>query len=412
MLHYQTQFNPAKIFTYFLAFCFPLAGNTVEHWTSAIFVLIAIVGLVSRPWRHICLERNEKLLLYVLIGIFLAYIASGVANGWSDYQNRGWSVYLRWLLAVPIYFLVRAYPDTISALIYGAFLGLAVLIYQVYIENGFSSVRQVYGVYNSPGSIGFYALVFSSLTAVFLCKKKWMMGCTLAVISVVFGVIVIFESGSRSTYLAVLLSFFLLLGYLLVWKRNLRVFSVILVTVATISLLGYSFVPIVKHRTDLGLAEITNSFQENPSAEAYRSQSVGIRFDLWKMAVELSKRHTFFGVGWRGYSDASKPLVEEGILNKVVLSHSPHPHNAYLDILAGTGLFGAFFYFALFMLGAVRAVSNQDTLFGVFLILFAVNMINEGGSFVYNNALSFFLVFFIVLYATSASRNEAAPRVS
>ena len=410
MLNFQAQYSLAKIVTYFLVFAFPLAGNTVEHWTSAIFVLIAMVGLASRPWRSINLEKNEKLLLYVFLGIIFAYVASGIANDWSKYQTRGLSVYLRWLLAVPVYFLVRAYPKSIIALILGSFFGLFVLLWQVYIEGGFVKSGQVYGVYNSPGSIGFYALVFSALSALYFQQIKRPWGYALALISLVLGGIIILESGSRSTYVVVLLSSFLFLGYLLVWQRRVKLFLIVFALNAALFSAGYGFNATVKQRTNLAIAEIANYLQDDSPVTSNHA-SVGTRFELWRMSILLFKEHPFFGVGWRGYSDASERFVTEGLLNKNAVHH-PHPHNAYLDILAGVGLLGALFFLLLFILGAARAIRNKDTLLGIFILIFMINMINEGGSFIYNNALSFFLVFFIVLYATSANRNESSSRVS
>jgi len=400
----------SKAVAYLLVFSFPLAGNSVAHWTSALFVLIAIYGLLRRPWRNINLEKNEKLLLYVFLGIIFAYVASGIANDWSKYQTRGLSVYLRWLLAVPVYFLVRAYPRSIIALILGSFFGLFVLLWQVYIEGGFVKSAQVYGVYNSPGSIGFYALVFSALSAFYFQQTKRLWGYALAVISGVLGGIIILESGSRSTYVVVLLSSFLFLGYLLIWERRVKFFLIVFALIAVLFSVGYGFNSTVKQRTNLAIAEIANYIQDDSPVTSNHA-SVGTRFELWRMAVLLFKEHPFFGVGWRGYSDASERFVAEGLLNKNAVHH-PHPHNAYLDILAGIGLLGALFFLLLFLLGVRRAIKNKDTLFGIFILIFMINMINEGGSFIYNNALSFFLVFFIVLYATSASRNEAAPRAS
>ena len=395
---------------YLFIFLFPIAGNSVSHWTSALFVLIALYSLILRPWRSVELEKNEKLLLYVFLGIFLAYIASGLANDWTKYQTRGLSVYARWLLAIPVYLILRAYPRSIVALIMGAFSGLIVLLWQVYIEGGFNKSSQVYGIYNSPGSIGFYALVFSSLAAFYLYHSKRLWGYISAIVSLVLGFIVIFESGSRSTYVAVLLSSFLLLGYLLIWEKRIKLFSFAFAFIAALSVLGYSYSPTVKQRTDLAVSEITKYIQDD-SPVASNHASVGTRFELWRMAVRLFEENPFFGVGWRAYGEASSRLVHEGVLNKNAVHH-PHPHNAYLDILAGVGLLGVTFFFLLFILGIARALKNKDKLFGIFLLLFMVNMINEGGSFIYNNALSFFLIFYSALYTSSPLRAQHSTKVS
>lgn len=81
--------------------------------------------------------------------------------------------------------------------------------------------------------------------------------------------------------------------------------------------------------------------QERPgefSAAPLRN-SVDERFEMWRAALLMARRHPLWGVGFGGYADAAHRLARAGLTPPFVAAYE-HPHNDLLDALASGGAIG------------------------------------------------------------------------
>jgi tetratricopeptide (TPR) repeat protein len=83
-----------------------------------------------------------------------------------------------------------------------------------------------------------------------------------------------------------------------------------------------------------------------------------MRLFFWKNAIEITKKHPFFGIGLGNYKIESVPF-EKKYLNDDMLS--VHPHNDFLEIFAETGIANGIVYLLIFFL---VLVANLKTIFG------------------------------------------------
>lgn len=384
--------------TLLLIFLFPIAGNSLRSWTGVFFVLLFLWALYCRPWRDLQLEQFEKTLLFTLLLLFLIMIMSSYVNGWTYLQTKGLGTQIRLLAIIPIYFLIRKNIDLLRWFIGGVAVAGVVLgltcIEEVFLDGGF----RAYGVYDSPGLVAGQGTVFSILLIYTLISKDCgkLESCIL-VLGLAFSVVAILLSGSRSTYFALIV--FLLLAIPLLFKARSWIGRYLSFIVACFGLIFYS-VPTVNHQVKSGYAEVKSYF-ELTDPIAYNSHgSVGSRLELWRASIVVSSENFVLGVGWRNFPGIATSFANQGKINVVATQH-PHPHNTYLEFLVSYGVFGlctlVFFLFCSFKHG--------NTMMRTFVLFYLINGIHEGGLYIYGNSVSFFLLVWAILLASSLRRS-------
>ena len=387
-----------------LLFAFPLAGNSVKSWTGALFFVLAIAGLVfiakNRP--RLWLNRREKVLTLLVTLLFFVWLASGLANGWNELQTKGLGVQVRALFFVPIYFLVRDKPDALKWLTYGCVAAAAVLFYQCYTEIYLSGRERAYGVYDSPGLVAVQSLVFIVCIASYLVREKdstsrftrayLIVGLFLAAAGLIL-------SGSRATYFTVL-ALSLVLPFFLGSARK----AAIGITLSACVLASLYFtVGLVNNQVNRGYDEIA-TYMNSPNKLTELHGSVGQRLEMWRAAIKIGLDNPIFGVGWRNFPNVAQRYAAEGSVNGSSVGH-PHPHNSYLEFLVTAGFPGLIVFVALLFyplsvaLKSAKEFPKESALLITFSTVFALNSITEGGTLIYGNALSFFLVFLAVIFA-------------
>jgi O-antigen ligase len=383
-----------------MLFLFPIAGNSLKSWTGTIFGLLFITAVFFYKSVLTRLSVQEKILVWIMVSIFLITVGSNLANGWEYEQTRGLGIYARWLLVVPIFWLVRAHPKSFFWLASGSTFASVVLflqaIYDLYILN----LPRAFGVYGSPGLIGLQSLVFviiliGAIKIYFpnrILVAFYGLGCTAGLASLIL-------SGSRSTYFTIVLLLPCVLLILFKWKKALAILG-LCGFCAGLVFMSSDF---VANRVETGLKE-AQIYLNNPNPATVDHASVGTRLEMWKASLLIAKEKPLLGAGWRNFQENTKPFVEQGAVS-VSASQHPHPHSMYFESLVTTGALGLFFTLALFVhsarIGLRSEVLNSvpGRLLIVFTLAFALNGINEGGALVYGNALSFFLIYLIVLFS-------------
>jgi len=389
-----------QVLTYAMLFLFPIAGNSLKSWTGTIFGLLFITAVFFYKSVLTRLSVQEKILVWIMVSIFLITVGSNLANGWEYEQTRGLGIYARWLLVVPIFWLVRAHPKSFFWLASGSTFASVVLflqaIYDLYILN----LPRAFGVYGSPGLIGLQSLVFviiliGAIKIYFpnrILVAFYGLGCTAGLASLIL-------SGSRSTYFTIVLLLPCVLLILFKWKKALAILG-LCGFCAGLVFMSSDF---VANRVETGLKE-AQIYLNNPNPATVDHASVGTRLEMWKASLLIAKEKPLLGAGWRNFQENTKPFVEQGAVS-VSASQHPHPHSMYFESLVTTGALGLFFTLALFVhsarIGLRSEVLNSvpGRLLIVFTLAFALNGINEGGALVYGNALSFFLIYLIVLFS-------------
>lgn len=403
-------YNWSEKLAYILLFLFPIAGNSIKSWTGILFFLLFFISIFKGSWCKQKLFFEEKVLLLIITGIFLIWILSGISNGWGDNQTKGLGIQIRALLFIPIYLLVRQKPLAFTWLARGCIAAAIVLLLQCLHDIYWLKLDRGYGQYDSPGLIAIQALVFMGVLAAyfwhekdhFIWRKLIFLGIACSFASLVL-------SGSRSTYVTVLI----LLPVISLLFFGIRKTSAVL-AVATITIVFlYVSVDIVQTQALRASEELTNYFSDPKKLTSVHG-SVGTRLELWRAALLVGWDNLMFGVGWRNFYAAAHPLAEQGLVNVSAIS-APHPHNLYLEFLVTAGVPGLVLLIMLFVYPLLVAQKFGEPigkkLLVFYVLSFAINGINEGGSLIYGNALSFFLIFLAIIFANVTNHDPGySPR--
>ena len=141
---------------YGLIFLFPIAGVTVQHWFSAIFVLLSLISLwdlIKYRGKRPTLFKPEKIWLWFCAGFFITFMVSGLVNGWGHLQTRYLGVDIRYLLVVPLYLMLRQYQYAWRYLLAGLLLAPLCLAGQAYYDEFELHLPRAQGFY-SPNLLG------------------------------------------------------------------------------------------------------------------------------------------------------------------------------------------------------------------------------------------------------------------
>ncbi|MEK7811590.1 MAG: O-antigen ligase family protein, partial [Pseudomonadota bacterium] len=99
-------------------------------------------------------------------------------------------------------------------------------------------------------------------------------------------------------------------------------------------------------------------------SQGKRDTSIGIRWQLYKAAVDVFVRNPVFGVGPEGFASEMRPMEEQGRLTKEAAHLGRgEVHNDILSKAAGMGIFGllailAVYYFPMHMFWRATKSSN------------------------------------------------------
>ncbi|MFC1747708.1 O-antigen ligase family protein [Pseudomonadota bacterium] len=391
-------------FVYGLVFLFPIAGVSVRHWFSAIFAFLFFISLwdlvrtrIKGERRLPTLFREEKIWLWLCASFFLVSMASALINGWGHAQNRALGVDIRYLFIVPLFLMLRQYPQVWRVFLAGVALAAVVLAGQAYCDIYSIGLQRAQGVY-SPNLMGPVA----ALVAVWLLcgwrllgRARWLI--PVLVVAALYAVVM---TGSRGAYLAV---FFMALVWALLHVKNYwKVIAVALVFV--IPTMTYNYVPSVKQRVDVVVTEVDRYFIELEKGNHLADGAANVRFEMWRAGWLVFQQAPLIGIGRGNYTEAVMPFVKNGEL-PVQVSHHGHAHNAYLDVLMSRGAIGFFvflglLFYPLYVFLSTYKIAPESALLGTVQIVgFAVFSLTDASTFIKGNYVSVFLLCLTVLFS-------------
>lgn len=154
------------------------------------------------------------------------------------------------------------------------------------------------------------------------------------------GLFAVFLTGTRGTLLGFLLLFPLMMvalaGRIAPWPAT--AFAVL--ALASMLLAGS-----VLFQRDPGMVTMLGDFFDGAGLDAYRVDSVGIRLQMWVVALEMIRDAPLLGQGIDSYP-AVLHRPELGVPADSILFRYGNVHNQYLDMAMKTGLVGAVLFFA------------------------------------------------------------------
>ncbi|WP_169716397.1 O-antigen ligase family protein [Oceanimonas doudoroffii] len=326
-----------------LALLLSTPGGSVAVF--AILLLLALVFLF-RVKDKPALNRADKLLMFSLVFMFLTVLPAFVSDG---FRGRYLDLTLRFLLVVPVLWLLLKTPPKASWLFAGALVGSAGAFLLALYQYFYAGMPRVDGFLYSI-NFGYLAcaLAFLSFSGMmFFERSRWKLAAFMGFIMAVYAILL---TGTRGAYIAVPA---LAAVLIILYRKELGAKLVVLVAAVCMSMpaASYMVVPQVQQRFDVLINELIHYESGDPS-KAYSSS--GLRLELWTAAIEAFKQNPLYGLNYNQREALNARLVEEGEIIPQVLNISRgHAHSDYFEVLAGRGLLGII---ALLMLYLVPGI--------------------------------------------------------
>ncbi len=386
-------YSHLRVATAITLFLFPLAGNSVTGWSSYLFTLICLLSLFNLSHPKPKLDHRERKLLALVVLLFTCFMISNLVNGWGPKQTSELGVEVRYILFIPLYLLLRSYPQTIIWLMLGAIGGVFIAAGQSLYDIYTLGLDRAYGIYKSPGFLAMGTLMLSTLTIPILpLIKKPLARNSIIVIIVISCIITVILSGSRSAYLALIGWLIILLALHFGWR------GFVSATLGTVILgwILFTNVDIIHERSETAVNEIAEylATEDKSDAEHYFG-STAQRFPLWHAAILMYRDNPVWGVGRGNYNRNAKLYAQRGELHPLGAIH-PHPHSGYLEIMASNGTVGLTVFLTLlgyiawmFRTGTQGVASLAGWAFSLLVIFTALF---EPCTFIYGNFLALYLI--------------------
>ncbi|HRP79316.1 MAG TPA: O-antigen ligase family protein [Aquamicrobium sp.] len=211
-------------------------------------------------------------------------------------------------------------------------------------------------------SIGLVAI---ALAARVDARRRWPALALLALV-VGLGLFAVFLTGTRGTLLAFVLLFPLMMIALVGRIAPLPATVFTMLALASMLLAGA-----VLFQRSPGMASMLGHFLDGAGLDAYRIDSVGIRLQMWVVALDMIRDAPLLGQGIDSYP-AVLHRPELGVPADSVLFRYGNVHNQYLDMAMKMGLVGAALFFAplavALVVGVRLALDPQRRVWGLAIL--------------------------------------------
>ena len=394
-------------------FLLPVVAATLDHGASTVFIIGALVGLgslsqVRRHWWD--LSRHERI---VLLGFmifcampFISLInAEDIRYFFSRYERI-----VKFLLFIPWYFMVRRLRiDLLRMLLLGCVVAGCVMAAVAYYEVEVLNRGIAQGAYHKIVFGDIAMLVALVLLAAVTLHSGSPALLVLMLMSAGGAIYASILSYSRGAWLALPVCF-LVIGFASVVDRRRQSRKLVLavtIALATTVVLGY---PVAKQQFDFTSRNLT-AYLDGSDPQT----SIGQRFQLWGIAVDVWRRHPLVGTGLGDFKHhVQQQLDAKQVQLDLTFSHA---HNIYLEFLATTGIIGLLVMAVtilvlplLLMIDRYRhaktAVSRNAALTGVVVIVaFAVFGLTEAWT-ARSPMMSTYVVMLAVLMASASREHE------
>ncbi len=401
------------VYTSIAVFLFSAIALVVPTGFSAgaVLLLAGSVVLLRRRGGP-ALQREEVALISVLVFYFLVASLSNAVHG---APLREYDSPLRFLLVIPVLFLLRVFPP-IPRFFWG---GVAVGA----ISSGLFAAWQIFSAggtradgFTNPIQFGNICMLLAVSCIAGIgwaaSQRRAVFWSTLLSGGIALGLLGAFITGSRGSWIS--LPVVLLVAYRCYGgaldRRHLAVgLGAMLVLVAVLDTVPRLS---MEARVQDAVKETRDYFVSGDA-----TTSVGIRLEMWRTALVLVPEHAWLGWGKDGYIKQTESLVAAGKARAGLQVHT-HLHNEYLDALVKRGLPGLAALLALYLVPLVlfaRRVRDENhavrpyALAGVLLIVNYMCFGLTQAFLTHNNGVMLLGFMLVILWSLLRAQEDSVP---
>ena len=202
-----------------------------------------------------------------------------------------------------------------------------------------------------PGSYLMRYFFITILFLFFLIKKEFYFNVVFSVYLIVCLTTIVL-TGERSV---TILSFFGILVYFLLFKKQRLIIFSGLIIFLLISIFLLEKNPVLKQRViNHSLHQFGISLESKGEKKHYKETKSFIDSHYgahWETAYEIWKRNKFIGIGLKQFRyECSKKIYDNNSSRLKNIRCATHPHNTYFEVISETGVVGLIFFLTLISL--------------------------------------------------------------
>lgn len=341
-------FNIVEKVASFLLLAYPAIMLTVSGGMNGIFLLmllLAIMVWIARPsgMGAVVWKREWTIYASSMAALSLAILISQSYH--QNYASHPHDAASRYWLAIPVFLLLLRLRPKVFSVLQFAFPVAAILGFMLAKDEGGYLAGRLKVDTMDAIHFGDFEMMLGmlSLSCINWFGKDELALRILKILGFAAGLAASFASGSRGGWMAIPVFAAILIHFKMNRMSPKIILSTIIALALTLTIL-YSFNTTFQQRVNQLAADVTTFDQGN------KDTSTGIRWQLYKAAVDIFVRHPVFGVGPEGFAQEMKPMREEGKLTPIAadLGRS-EVHNDILSKAAGMGVFGLAAILAIYM---------------------------------------------------------------
>jgi O-antigen ligase len=378
----------------FIVPCVALATDDGVDIAAALLLLTALAALPRLPKAR--LASDEKIYLGIVAAFSLTAVLSILVH--SLEINR-FDTFSRFLLMIPVYWLLRSLALERAFFIYGlaaGCIGAGLLgLFQVH----WLELERARGFATNAITFGNLAIAMTILLGLLgpLLKPDRAMTLLFGV-ALLLGLTASLLSGSRGGWVVLLPA---LIGYMILHRRawGSLLTGLALICVAMVVVDQLLTDAIISARIELAAVEFSAYLRGEVTG------SIGQRLEIWKAATILFSQSPWLGIGLDQFNGHLNGLIEEGLIDPR-LNAFLTIHNSYLGLACELGLLGLItlllllFYPLRILLGSYARAPDLSMAGILWLASFAIFCLTNSMFRVHLSATVFPLFLFILMALT------------
>ena len=287
------------------------------------------------------LSKLEKLmiltwLLYPLVTALDFWLRTGW--NWSQFQEPS-----RFLLALPVFLMVRRFGLSRGAIKWGVFVGAVVAGLWAFYQKQHLGISRAFGGTSSNVHVfGDISLVLGFMSVALFqpdWSKDWRWGCVVLV-SFSLGVFGSLASGTKGGWISAPILLWVMVDLLRHPTYTKRL--MLLAIGAAGAILIWYFSPFIQVRLGNMSLAMATYFDTGQVTDG----SVSIRLALWHTAILIFMDNPLLGTGIDSFNIAKLPYLDQNVVPQIIGSFDPH--SQLFNALYELGIFGPIPIYAIY----------------------------------------------------------------
>ncbi len=325
---------------------YPALTLLVQGGSNGMFLVLLIVSFAILYRSRKSAPAWDKIDFVFAIAMLLPTAAIFLSQAYhAAFRAPSYDWAARFWLAIPIFLALRRVNTGTLAMLQlgapiGALAGLAlVLIHPFNWDNGRATTGQFLNLIHFSDIA--LSMGFLSLFAIGRVHRDYSPALFLKLAGFLAGAYLSIQSGERGAWLSI--PFLLMLWiYMQSPVHKWRNAAIAGIAVCALAVTAYATIDIIHQRIDMIQHDLAAFSAGN------KDTSIGVRLQLWQVAIHAFIQHPIFGLGPDGFANMMPRLAASGELTP----HAAHlgqgeVHSELLAKCAGLGIFGLLAYLAI-----------------------------------------------------------------